>query len=95
MKQYFITINETQPKNKLDQALQGSFGIFTHKLINEPDIYLLKQIYQEVLDGYKANKGKCDAAYSESNYGTIFINIGDSLTLNLIPVTGTIKNPKR
>jgi hypothetical protein len=95
MKQYFITISENQAKNNLQKSLQGSFGIFAHKLINEPDICLLKQIYLEALEAYKANKGRSHVDFSESNYGhVIYISMGDSLILNLTLVTGTIKNHK-
>jgi len=91
MKQFFITINETQPKNNLDKMLQMAFEHFSHKLINEPNIDLLKRTYTRILQNYKDNKGKCHIDFSMSTYDdTIFITMGSTLQVTLIKVLSTI-----
>ena len=91
MKQFFITINETQPKNKLDESLQKAFEHFSHKLIQEPNIELLNRTYTRILKDYKDNKGKCHVDFSMSTYDdTIFITMGNTLQVNLTKVQGAI-----
>jgi len=91
MKKFFITINETQPKNKLDESLQKAFECFNHILIEESGLDILKSTYTDTLKQYQDNKGKCHVDFSMSTYDdTIFITMGSTLQVTLIKVLGTI-----
>jgi hypothetical protein len=91
MEQYFITIHENMPKNKLEKQLQAAFKGFNNNLIHDTTLSILKKTYHEVLGDYLTNKGKSFVDYSSSQYDDIiFISMGTSLQIHLTRVKGIV-----
>ena len=94
MTQYFIIVDSTQPKNNLDKALQASFGQFEHQLINEDQLHLLEVNYRTTAYAYQSKGGRGSVpGYKQWKLDGIvcFIKMGETLSLKLIRVNGTVE----
>lgn len=90
---YIISIHNTQPKNNLDKMLEETFLKIDSCIIDIADVDQLKQVHQKVVDLYTSNKGKCTSKYRFSRpfTSTIYIEIGDFMTINLRKLKGVVK----
>lgn len=87
---YFIDCTFYVPKNNLEKLIHEEFRKHEHALIPHAQVYELKDIYQTVVDRYRANKGRATVEFRQSDHGDnkIWIKIADSLHMTLIPVSG-------
>lgn len=94
MKKYFITCRFLKSRNNLEERLQCAFRELENKTIEDKRIPHLEKIYQNILDGYRRNKGRSFVGYSINRYsedrGLIFVSMGDQVSLTLTEIRGEV-----
>ncbi len=89
---FIINVHSTQPKNNLDKMLEETFRKIDSCIIDVANVGDLQQVHQKVVDLYTSNKGKCTSKYKFSRpyQTTIYIEIGDFMTINLRKLKGVV-----
>ncbi len=91
---FIVSIHSTQPKNILDKMLDETFSQIDSCIIDVANVHKLEQVFNKVVEKYKAGNGKCTSQYKYSRpyQSTIYIEIGDFMTINLRKLKGEIIN---
>ena len=90
---FVISIHSVQPKNNLERMLESTFRIIDNCIIDVANVPELQQVHDKVVEKYKAGNGKCTSRYKFSRpyQSTIYIEIGEFMTINLRKLRGTVE----